>query len=94
VTGDHKIRVALHTANFPISEPSPVEFDVALTSNVEIVGHTIEVSHAKVPVPSTIGLHEFISEVEFIAGQMVLGKAAFRVQALVRDPQSAASTIE
>ena len=94
VTGDQKVRVALHTTNFPISEPSPLEFDVALSSNAEIVGHTIEVSHAKVPVPSSIGLHEFISEVEFIAGERVLGKAAVQVLALVKAPQNAALAIE
>jgi hypothetical protein len=94
VTGDQKVRVALRTTNFPISEPSPLEFDVALSSNVEIVGHTIEVSHAKVPVPSTIGFHELISEVEFIAGERVLGKATVQVQAQVKNPQNAALTIE
>ena len=93
VTGDQKVRVALHTTNFPISEPFPLEFDVALSSNLEIVGHTIEVSHAKVPVPSTVGSHEFISEVEFIAGETVLGKATVLVHAVVNDPQNAA-TIE
>lgn len=84
VTGDQKVRVGLHTINFPISEPSPIEFDVALSSNVETVGHTIEVSHAKVPVPSTVGSHDFFSEVEFISGERVLGKATVQVQAVVR----------
>src|SRR5271170_2194605 len=32
VTGDQRVRVILRTTNFPISEPSPVEFDVALSS--------------------------------------------------------------
>ncbi len=91
VTGDQKVRVALHTTNFPISEPSPLEFDIALSSNAEIVGHTIEVSHAKVAVPSTIGLHEFISEVKFIAGPTVMGKAVLQVRALVKDPRNAAT---
>jgi len=83
VTGEKKVRVALRTTNFPISEPSPLEFDIALLANVESVGHTIAVSHAKVPVPSTIGFHEFTSQVEFIAGERILGKAELQVQALV-----------
>jgi len=81
VTGDQKARVIVRTSNFPISEPSPLEMEVALSANAESVSRTIEVNHAKVPVPSTIGSHEFISEVEFVAGQTVLGKAAVQVQA-------------
>jgi hypothetical protein len=94
VTGDQRVHVILRTTNFPISEPSPVEFDVALPSNSENAQRTVEVSHAKVPVPSTIGSHEFISEVEFVAGQTVLGKATVQVQALVREPQNAALQVK
>jgi len=90
VTGDQKVRVIVRTTNFPISEPSPFEIDVALPAKAESVSRIIEVNHAKVPVPSTIGSHEFISEVEFVAGQTVLGKAAVQVQALIKEPDHAA----
>jgi hypothetical protein len=93
VTGDQRVRVTLRTTNFPISEPSPLEFDVDLSSNAETARHSVEVNHAKVPVPSTIGSHEFISAVEFIAGQTVLGKAEVQVQALVKEQQNTALQI-
>ncbi len=93
VTGDQKVRVIVRTINFPISEPSPFTIDVALAATAESVSRIIEVNHAKVPVPSTIGSHEFISEVEFVAGQTVLGKAAVQVQALVKAPENAAMTV-
>lgn len=93
VTGDQKVHVVVRTTNFAISEPSPFEIDVALPAKAESISRIIEVNHAKVPVPSTIGSHEFISEVEFVAGQTVCGKAAVQVQALVKEPENAAMTV-
>jgi hypothetical protein len=90
VTGDQNLHVTLRTTNFPISDPSPIEFDVALLANAENVGHTIEVSNANVFVPSAIGSHEFISEAEFIAGETVLGKAEVQILVLVREPENEA----
>jgi uncharacterized membrane protein len=37
VTGDQKVHVVVRTTNFPISEPSPFEIDVALPAKAESV---------------------------------------------------------